>query len=1347
MKQDIRLYLSGQLVDFKEDPKILFTYKVTDTQSPAAVKNSFSKSITIEGTDNNNAIFGEMYDLSRMQTYGAGTFAGSDFNPLKKADFQLFIDGELYETGYFKLTDITKTRGNITYSVQLFGGLGEFLFNLQEAQNGNKLEFKDLMLVKEKDDVSPMDDLGFTISKDTVASAWDNVQTSSSKYSTLNFVPAYNGLPSDFDADKCIINLYQHSYNLNNVTGISSYDNWAKGECSREMTEWETRDLRSYMMRPALRVKTLLQTIANKTNNGGYEVELDSKFFNHNNPYYEDAWITLGMIKDIIASDSESESTEITGATITEGSGDFYDITTSADFSDYSNLDMTLRIGMDPYNATPSESRLYLCTDKKVKGAASLSNEYVKSYYKYYSAVILQLVGFNELGEPVAVSNAYQLSTEVPGVDVDFTDMLANIGIPVPEWTKLWGWFAKTGSTYEWVDRNGNPQQIRFRFPSSTKFHTLKLRIQRPYYREFRKTGFAGQKHIKERYADGSGYLWKMVNETVQGNHTPSWYGSEGAVICHENLSLDSFFVTSTRYGGFLSGKYISQDKILTLGITPADFLLSYIKLFGLHIWKDPIERKIFIADRSVYYDRNDIVDINELVDRSKAIKVTPQVAQAKWYDFNTEQNDNEANEQYKDNYGMEFGLQRVNTSYGFDSSTISVYDGEFKGAVQVLEKSGYYYGDFDLWPVYCYNGFTLSTYRKNEQNILEGTDYVVNPVGEVAIYPMNEHDGFDLFDKPQFHTADNDAAEGALTLLFFTENIANPAITPGGGITYRLSDDLEQMVSLNDKTPCWIITDSEYDSRGNHIAVTPATLPHFSRYLTYSENNYITHSWDFGRTLETYIPDTVLTSGSSIYERCWGDYIADMYDVDSRLVSCYCKINGRANPEWLRRFYWWDNAIWRLNTIKEWNPGSYATTLCEFLKVKDVNDYNVNKITKNPVTDFYLPDYVPTSIEERKKYYTIPSNVTAVTVNVEVQDGGVWYYGDGPGADYMVEYEGGNTYYYPYTSITASHTDSGRGNKSDVFEIGSNVAGVPRIFRFNIVIYGASGDEFYYIYLRQEPTDAGGITISRFGGWGNVPAAGGQVLLKVESDSAWTANLDYNYTSLDRYYAQAGITNIVMTVEPNDSSSSRMCRVVATTVGGSSYTYQIEQNGAGVISNLDFHVSDTVFDAEGGSKSGYVACPEADGSWAVTSCPAWLSVSPSTGDSGTTQIVVTAQANTGGERFGVVTITAGVDTDTINFGQRSGEQFEGIEITLDKYDFAGTGETVNGEIRSSVDGWHFEYPYWAVPSVLSGNSGTTQFTVTVEPNYGRYGRVGTFAAQGGGYRDEAGVTQNIYGQ
>ena len=1345
MKQDIRLYLSGMLVDFKEEPKILFTYKVSDTQNPTAVKNSFSKSISIEGTDENDKIFGAIYDLSRLQTYGTGDYSGTDFNPLKKADFELYIDSELYETGYFKLTEITKTMGNVTYNITLYGGLGEFIYNLSEAPNGEKLEFKDLMLVKDKEDSEPMEDLGLTISKEAVNSAWTYIDSYSSKYSTLNFAPAYNGLPDNFDADKCVINLYgRSSYDINNVTGITSYNYWAKGECSREMTEWETRDLRSYLMRPCLRVAHLLQTIANPLNNGGFEVELDSKFFNADNPYYGSAWITTNLIKDIIGDDDTSDVEEITGATVTYEDMRWYNVITSHDFSAYNNLDMTLRIEMTPNDSDMTANQLYLCTDKKVTGAASLLNDYVKSYYKYYSAVLLQLVAFNEIGEAVAVSNAYQLSTEVPGENVDFTDMMGNIaGVEVPGWTKMWGYFAKSGNTYVWVDSLGNPQEIRFRFPSSTAFSSLKLRVQRPWYRKYRKTGFAGQKKITERYASGNGYLWKTVQETVSGNHTPSWYTSNGAKITTANLEISAFHATSTRYGGFLSGKYISQDKFLTLGITPADFLLSYVKMFGLHIWKDPVEKKIYIADRSVYYDRNNVVDIQELIDRSKVMKITPQVAQTKWYDFNTEQNENEANNQYTDNYGMEFGLQRVNTSYDFDSETKKVYDGKFKGGVQVLEKSGYYYMDYNLWPVHCYNGFTVTTYQKNAQNILEGTDYDVNPLGDYAIYALNDrYDGFDLYDKPQFHTENNESADGNLVMLFYTGMVPCTSTT-AGGIWYYLTDDVEEMVSLNDKTPCWIMTDSENEYGGDRIGIRLDYLPKFSRYLTYEENGYITHTWDFGKTLETYVPGTLVTNGCSVYDRCWKDYIADMYSVNSRILSCYCMINGRANPEWLRRFYWFDNSYWRLNTIKEWNPSTYDTTLCEFLKVNDLEAYNLERISKNPVTDFYLTDYLPVSHEGRTRYYTISSTVSAVNVTVEVQDGGVWYYGDGPGSQYRVEYDNGVTYYFDYTGITSTGTDTGHGNRQEVFNIGKNVSAYARTFRFNIVVYGASGDEFYTIYLTQQPEDAGTITATRFGGSGNVPANGGVVLLSVSSNYAWTAELAYDtYTNLDRFYAMSGSTTVQMTVQANNTGTERPCKVTFTDRNGSSYVFEVQQNGQGQISSLDFNADSYTFEsATGGTINGSVNCPDADGSWAVTSCPAWISVSPNTGGTGTTNVTITAQANTGGERFGEVVVTAGVERDSINFGQ-VGASFTGVKITLDKNNFASTGETVGAVVQSSVD-WHLEYSGWITPSTLYGTAGTHSITLTITPNTGDYGRVGFIAVQGGSFRDEESVTQD----
>lgn len=1340
MKQDIRLYLAGQRADLAADPKLLFNYKITDTENPAAVKNNFTKSIVLEGTDNNNAIFGEIYDLSRLQTYGAGNFAGTDFNPLKKAEFELYVDSECYEKGYFKLTEITKTNKKINYSITCYGGLGEFIYNLEESAGGNKLEFKDLKIIRDLRNLDEVTDLGFTISKETVKEAWDNIYNYPSKWSVVNFAPCYNGVPDNFDADKVLINLKDKPNHINNVTGITSAGGWALGTCSRELTEWEARDLRASLQRPTLRVKALINSACYPENNGGYEVNLDEHFFNSDNPYWEDAWVTLEQIKDIMGTDESEESEEITGATVaTAGTLSFYDIETDADFSSFSNLNLELEVNMT--SVTPSSEQVLYTTHKAdITNTFTLSDRFIKKY-EYYSAVLLQLVAYDELDKVVASSAAYQLISPINGsAPADFTDKMSTDKVSIPEWKTLFGYFKKSGDIWTWCDMQGNPQKISFSFPSSSSFHKLKLRIQRPSYEEYHRTTIFGG-YTRMGNSDGSSLLWPSTFRKVNGNYELSYFMAY-SVACRTQPYIYYFKALASRYGGFLTGKEISRDRLLTLGVTPGQFLLSYIKLFGLHIWKDPIKKTIYIADRGVFFDNTDIRDINDYIDREKEMKITPQVAKSKWYDFNTEQHESEANSQYKEQYGMDFGLQRVNTAFDFDAANTEVYDGIFKGGVQVLESGPYYYEDYDNWPVYCYNGFTVTTFVSTQDG-LDGTEHTVNTQTGANQSPLNAvYPGFDTMDKVQFHGQGNEAVAGNLTLLFLNG-------FESAGSNLWLTDDVNEMVSLNSKTPCWIITASETDRAGNSIAIQLGSIPHFSRYIIYAGNGHITHTWDFGRTLETYIPDTIITQGSSIYERCWKNYIADMYDVNSRVLTCRCLLKGQVNPDFLRRFYYFDGSLWRCNVIKEWNPGSYDTTICEFLKVNDLANYNVERISVDPSVGFYLPDYRETSIEETdttvSRYYTIGGNVSAVNVNVEVQDGGQWYYGDGPGAEYQVTYEDGTVEYHRYSSLTQSGTDSGEGSKSDIFNIGTNISQQARTFRFNIVIYGAAGDHFYNIYLRQEGRAVGSIVVSRFAGSGNIPAAGLTVLLSVSSTADWTATCDYDYTTLDRYSGPSGLTTVQMAVAANDSTTaSREC-IARFTNGADSYTFIVTQNPSGGTSTeLELDADKYVFENYlGETINGYVYCPSALGSWSVASCPAWITVSPSTGGTGTTQITLTAAANnTGAERFGEVRIAAGAQWDSLNFGQVK-QPDPGFSLSLPGTEFDAAGGTYTCSVDASMDGWHFEYSNWMHPSVTYGNQGRTYFELTISPNTTGYGRVGFFRVTGGGYTEEMSITQD----
>ena len=132
MYQDVRLFIGDKEVELSADPKLLLNFKETELHNPTIVKNYFTKTIEIEGTNANNDIFGQIWNLDRYQYYGSG---GAGFNPIKKAPFQLFVGGDLYEKGYVKLDNVVRANNSITYSITLFGGLGDFFYNLSYDQD------------------------------------------------------------------------------------------------------------------------------------------------------------------------------------------------------------------------------------------------------------------------------------------------------------------------------------------------------------------------------------------------------------------------------------------------------------------------------------------------------------------------------------------------------------------------------------------------------------------------------------------------------------------------------------------------------------------------------------------------------------------------------------------------------------------------------------------------------------------------------------------------------------------------------------------------------------------------------------------------------------------------------------------------------------------------------------------------------------------------------------------------------------------------------------------------------------------------------------------------------------
>ena len=95
--------------------------------------------------------------------------------------------------------------------------------------------------------------------------------------------------------------------------------------------------------------------------------------------------------------------------------------------------------------------------------------------------------------------------------------------------------------------------------------------------------------------------------------------------------------------------------------------------------------------------------------------------------------------------------------------------------------------------------------------------------------------------------------------------------------------------------------------------------------------------SHDFSTPTEIYIPNTYTVPGRDIYDRYWKEYIADLYSVDTRVLTAEIFLKDIRDS--FKTFYWYNNALWVLSSITDWNP---ETKICKatLLKVNNKGDY-----------------------------------------------------------------------------------------------------------------------------------------------------------------------------------------------------------------------------------------------------------------------------------------------------------------------------------------------------------------------------------------------------------------------
>ena len=124
----IQLFVEKQAIDINESFSTLLTMSIDDIKDFGAKNTTFSKTIVLPGTKNNNKIFGNIFNINARNDYNSTqTNIGDNFNPAVSADAIIFADNMQVFTGVFRILEIIIEDGFIEYECAVFGTLGGFV--------------------------------------------------------------------------------------------------------------------------------------------------------------------------------------------------------------------------------------------------------------------------------------------------------------------------------------------------------------------------------------------------------------------------------------------------------------------------------------------------------------------------------------------------------------------------------------------------------------------------------------------------------------------------------------------------------------------------------------------------------------------------------------------------------------------------------------------------------------------------------------------------------------------------------------------------------------------------------------------------------------------------------------------------------------------------------------------------------------------------------------------------------------------------------------------------------------------------------------------------------------------
>ena len=138
-----QIFVENNKIDISKDLDASLSFNIDDIKDFGSRNTTFSKTIVIPGTANNNVIFGNIFDLKTSKIYNdAAPNIAQNYNIAKSAKCIIIQGGIQVFKGVLRIMQIVIDNKAIEYECSVFGELGGFMSKLS-AKKLTDLDFSD----------------------------------------------------------------------------------------------------------------------------------------------------------------------------------------------------------------------------------------------------------------------------------------------------------------------------------------------------------------------------------------------------------------------------------------------------------------------------------------------------------------------------------------------------------------------------------------------------------------------------------------------------------------------------------------------------------------------------------------------------------------------------------------------------------------------------------------------------------------------------------------------------------------------------------------------------------------------------------------------------------------------------------------------------------------------------------------------------------------------------------------------------------------------------------------------------------------------------------------------------